>query len=227
MKFLADVAALLIIGSRYLDIPEAELRHFLFIPFTIDTQQLLVHTPGNTAFNGIHQSHSTLITDIVQPVVFLEVHQIDIFVFETQKNTQRIGNRIIRLLHHHIFQLAHHITFLRFSGIAGNHTSDDNVRIKILTHYIDRKIIVDTAIVSQDRVYFDRFKHHRKAHGCTHRITQVAAFHNQGTLVVDIRSYTTKRDKQTVEVCPTGSCSLCIQIQKDDIHLDRVHHAGR
>ena len=227
VEFFLDVRLLLRIGPLNVDVAEAELGQLAAVQHTPHAHILRALPPLDTALDGIHQAHSTVVADVVQFLEAVEVQQIDIIVFEGHDDTQRIGNGIVGLLHDHVLELAHQITFLRFARIGGHHTADDDVGMEVVHHDIRREVVVDTAVVGQHTVYLNGFEHKREAHRSPHGIAHIAVAHDEGTLVVHIRSHTTEGNKQIVEIAPTGRCSLGIKLHEHQIHLNGVHQIGR
>ena len=181
----------------------------------------------NTAFDGVHQAHCTVISYFLELIDALEVHQTYIIIFESHQNTGRIRKRVVCLLHNHIFYLAHQIILFRLSRIGRYNATDNDVRMKILTHHVGWKIIIDSTVVSQHAVYLDRLEHKGKTHRSPYGVTQITTLQNQLLLVIHIRCDTTKWYKKFIKVTVTCSRSARIQIDKDKVHLDRINNTGR
>ena len=162
-----------------------------------------IDAPGNAALDRIHQFNSPLIAIIVKFVETVKVHQADVIILESHQNAERIRNRIVRFLHDHVFQLPHDVAFLRLAGIGTDHASDNYIRMEVLRHDIHGEIVVDTTVIHQYGIYFNRLEHGRKTHGSPYCITQISLVEDQRTLVVYIRSDTAERYKKLVEISMT------------------------
>ena len=161
----------------------------------------------------------------MQFIYSLKIHQADIVIFECHQNTHWIRNRIVGFLHDHVFYLAHEVIFLGFGGVCRYHTSNYNIRMKIVSHNVCWEIIVDPSVICQHIVNLYRLKHKGKAHGSSDGISQISVSHYELLFIVYIRSYASERNEQLVEIAFTRSCSACIQIYKNQIHLYGIYYA--
>ena len=128
----------------------------------------------NAGFYGVHQGECTLIPDVVKLLQPVKVQQIDVVVLESHQDTCRVGDGVIRFLHDHVLQLAHQVAFLGFLGITCYHAPDNDIRVEIVAHHVRREIIVDTPVIHQHAVHFDRLEHEWEAHGGAHSIAQIS-----------------------------------------------------
>ena len=115
----------------------------------------------------------------------IETHQNPIFGIES----------IIAFLHDHILDLIHQIIFFGFIQFSGNNTPDDDIGIKIGLHHIDREIIINTAVIDQYAVDFNRFEYERETHGSSHGITQITIPQYDFSLVIYIGGNRSKRNE--------------------------------
>ena len=214
VKLLADVFFLLVVCSVYDDIAETEFRHFLFESHAFLFQQTIVHTTGNPVLDGIHQFHSTFIADVVKLVKTIEVHQAHIIVFKGHENTCRIRHGIVRFLHDHAFQLSDNVSFLRLPRIRTYHAADNNVRMKVLRHYVDRKIVVYPSVIRQHGINLNGLEHARKTHGGTHGISQITFLENNRTFVIHIGGYAAEWHEQPVKIPSAERRSLPEQLHE-------------
>ena len=157
----------------------------------------------------------------------VEVHQVYIIVFESHQDARRIGNGVICFLHDHAFQLSDDVSLLRFSRVGTYHATDNDVRMKVFRHHINRKIVIYSSVIRQYGVYFNGFEHARETHGSTHGISQITFLEDNRTFVIHIGRHAAERNEQIVKVSPTERSSLPEQFHKCQVHLQRVDHARR
>ncbi len=99
--------------------------------------------------------------------------------------------------------------------------------MKSLFHRSDRKIIVNTAIKQRNAVFPDRLEKERECHGSTDSISQISVLEYDSLFIINVRTDTTKRDKQIIKIPSGFSGSLREQCHKRLIHLDRIDKALR
>ena len=86
--------------------------------------------------------------------------------------------------------------------------------MKVLRHYIDRKIVVYPSVIRQHGINLDGLEHARKTHGGTHGISQITFLENNRTFVIHIGGYAAEWHEQPVKISSAERCSLPEQLHE-------------
>ena len=154
----------------------------------------------DTFFYFVDMCHCGVVTHFHQFIHHTKIEQ-TIIIERKTKHYSLLGiNAVISLFHNQICQLLNGIIFFGLWWISGHHTSDHKFRVKVLTHYINRKIIINSTIEKQTAIHRNGFVHKRKGHGSSHRITQISPSKNNRFFFVHIGSHTSERHKKFIEI---------------------------
>ena len=128
-------------------------------------------------------------------------------------------------MHYQLVYLVHERS-LWTGGGSGDIHAQYNIRSKVGTHDVHRKVVEYTSIVQQPSVHAYGLKNNRESHGRAYGVTEAAARVYHLALSFHIRSYTTEGNKQSIEIATALRCIWCKQFHESEVHRQRRNKRG-
>ena len=129
---------------------------------------------GSAPHNGVDHSKTRLVSDVVYDVGGLEIEDTEVEHRHLDLHAHVGGKRVVVVLDYHVFKLTVGVPLLRLGVGARHRDADDEVWIEVIVHHVDRKIVVDAAVIHEHTVHLYGTEHHGEAHRGPHGIAEGA-----------------------------------------------------
>ncbi len=156
------------------DAVEAQIRHAGAETVAARTARLRRRAGVDTGANAVHVLHGEAIADVAYLPSLAEIQQTETVEVDAQTN-KLIGGYVGMFGRgYELVELGQYRCLRPLVGTAYVDSYHD-VRREIGAHDVERKIVVDAAVVEQPAVNHGGLEHAREAHGGAHRPAEVAA----------------------------------------------------
>ena len=173
---------------------------------------------SDTGGYRVHHRHGLVVAYLIYLFGKGEVEQSKLLYRHAYLYPLLGGQGVVVVLDYHVLKLLEHVVAVGLGVGSAYIDANHYVGRKIRAHHIDRKVVVDAAVVHQHTVDFDRLEHHRKRHGGAYGVTQRTGTHHYLVLVVDVGGNAAEGHEKPVEVASALRGIPCEKVHESEVH---------